>query len=71
MSIPSTPNQMMGRTLLTRAEYHNTSDELVLDNGEAVKITANAHELKIGCVTITWKAWELIQKRVRQIESVR
>lgn len=58
-------------TISTRAEYHNTRDELVLDNGEAVTISGNASELKIGCVTITWKAWDLIQRRVRQIESAR
>jgi len=63
-------HSIMGRTLMTKGEY-GSGDELMLDNGEAVAVTANSHELHIGCVTITWKAWEALLRRVKQIESAR
>lgn len=74
MSVPASSgviirNALMGRTLMTKGEYGG--DELMLDNGEVVAVTANSHELHIGCVAITWKAWEALLRRVKQIESAR
>ena len=58
------------RTLMTEGE-HRKNDGLVLDNGEKVTVSANAHEIKIGCVTITWPAWERLKQMVSQMSDTK
>jgi hypothetical protein len=43
---------------------------LVFDNGRSahdLAIGGNSHVLRVGCLTLSWKAWELLRDRVRKM----
>lgn len=61
--------RVMGKTVMTASEYAGRNDDkLKLSNGDDLVITSNAHEVNIGCVTVTWAAWEVLKRKVEGLK---